>query len=244
MGNPPDKVQLWKTPFRGIECYEARLYHHCFDKHFHDAYTIGMNRSGVGQCIHQNQTHHHRPGSFNCINPAAAHTGEVSPDSDRWFFQNLYIAPSALRQILIQLGIPAQSSLPCFSQIVVDDPSLQHAFQRTFSALTNLSAEKLEQQSKLLHFFAYLLSKHLQPLSTHSPVGAEHKAIQQVRTYLEAHSEEAVTADELGVLVNLNPYYLIRCFHQQIGLPPHQYKRQCQLLRAKRSLEGEDAMEA
>ena len=50
------------------------------------------------------------------------------------------------------------------------------------------------------------------------------------------HCAAAITADELGALVHLNPYYLIRCFHQQIGLPPHRYKKQCQLLRAKRLL--------
>ncbi|MGB5914784.1 MAG: AraC family transcriptional regulator, partial [Phormidesmis sp.] len=77
---------------------------------------------------------------------------------------------------------------------------------------------------------------------THPPNGFEHRAIQQVRAYLEAHCVEAITADELGVLVNLNPYYLIRCFHRQIGLPPHRYKRQCQILKAKRSLQGEDAI--
>ena len=242
MGTHPDKVQLWKTAFRGVECYEARLHHHRFDKHFHDAYTIGMNHSGVGQCIHQNQTHYHHPGSFNCINPAEVHTGEVSSDSDRWFFQNLYVTPSALRQILTQLGTPIQGRLPCFSQIVIDDSLLQNAFQRTFKALTSPFTEALEQQSKLLHFFSQLLSRHLQPLLTHPPNGFEHRAIQQARAYLEAHCVEAITADELGVLVNLNPYYLIRCFHRQIGLPPHRYKRQCQILKAKRSLQGEDAI--
>ncbi|MEM8502655.1 MAG: AraC family transcriptional regulator [Cyanobacteria bacterium P01_D01_bin.1] len=237
-----DKVQSWKTSLRGIECYEAHLYHHRFEKHFHDAYTIGMNRSGAGQCVHQRRSHYHSPGSFNCINPAEIHTGEVAPHSDRWLFQNIYILPSALEQILTQLEQPIQNGLPCFSKMVIDDPSLQVAFQQAFNALVSTSAQKLEQQSKLLHFFAQLLPRHLQPLPAHRSTGSEHKTVQRVLAYLEAHCAKNITLDELGAFANLNPCYLIRCFHRQVGLPPHSYKKQCQLLGAKRSLDSEEAI--
>ncbi|MBE9061679.1 AraC family transcriptional regulator [cf. Phormidesmis sp. LEGE 11477] len=239
-----DRVQLWQTSFHGIECYEAQLHHHRFGKHFHDAYTIGMNRGGAGQCIHRSRQHHHHPGSFNCINPIEVHTGEVAANSDCWFFQNIYITPSALRQFMDQLEWPQQASLPCFSKIVVDDPSLQSAFQQAFSSLTGSYFQALEQQSYLLHFFAKLLSRHLQPLSACRTLKPEHKAVQQVKAYLEAHYAEPASTDELGLLVNLNPYYLIRCFHQQVGLPPHGYKKQCQLLRAKQALSGKESIAA
>ncbi|EDX83539.1 AraC-like ligand binding domain protein [Synechococcus sp. PCC 7335] len=242
MSNHADEVQLWKTPLHGVECYAAQLYRHRFDKHFHDEYTIGMNRSGTGQCIHQGQRHYHHPGSFNCINPSEVHTGEVASHSDRWFFQNIYITPSALRQILTQLDQSAQSQLPCFSQMVVDDPSLQQAFQRAFCSLIDVSAGTLAQQTTLLHFLAQLLSRHLRPPAVNHPARREYQAIQQVRAYLEAHCAEAITVEELGSLVHLNPYYLIRCFHKQVGLPPHRYKQQCQLIKAKHSLNEEAAI--
>jgi AraC-like DNA-binding protein len=237
-----DRVQLWRTPFCGIECYEAQLHYHRFDRHFHDAYTIGMNRGGVGQCIHRSRTHHHHPGSFNCINPAEVHTGEVAAESDCWFFQNIYITPSALKQLINQLEWPNQSDLPCFHKIVVDDPPLQSAFQQAFGSLTESASQRLKQQSYLLHFFAQLLSKHLCPLSVRRSLKSEHKAVRQVKAYLDAHCAEPTSTDELSSLVNLNAYYLIRCFHQQVGLPPHSYKKQCQLLRAKQALLGKEAI--
>ena len=45
---------------------------------------------------------------------------------------------------------------------------------------------------------------------------------------------------DLASLVNLNPYYLIRCFHEQVGTSPHQYKLHWQLQRAKQAVLRED----
>jgi len=54
---------------------------------------------------------------------------------------------------------------------------------------------------------------------------------------LEAHYAENISIDTLAQLTRLSPYYLIRSFHQQVGLPPHRYQRHWQLVQAKRSLQ-------
>ncbi|WP_228015523.1 benzoate/H(+) symporter BenE family transporter [Leptolyngbya ectocarpi] len=52
------------------------------------------------------------------------------------------------------------------------------------------------------------------------PAKPESKAVAQVRTYLETHYTQNVSLDQL---VDLSPYYLIRCFRQQVGCALHQY---------------------
>ena len=88
----------------------------------------------------------------------------------------------------------------------------------------------------MLNFFSQILRKYAQPRYHLHSLKPETKAIACVRDYLEAHYAENVTIDTLAELVGLNPYYLIRSFHQQVGLPPHSFQKHVQLLKAKQEL--------
>lgn len=231
-----ESAQLWNASKNGIELFEARLLTHKFGKHFHEAYTIGLNETGKGQCLHQREMHYHYPGSFNCINPGEVHTGEVASERG-WGFRNIYISSAVMGQVVEQLALP-RNKLPHFSEIVVDDSSLQQPFYQLFNSL-NSPVSQLEQESLLLQFLSRLFSRHT--CIQNKPIGSgiETKAILTVLEYLKAHYTEDIPVSGLARLVNLNPHYLIRCFHKQIGLPPHRYKQHLQLLSAKRSLHSQ-----
>ncbi|MEO0457490.1 MAG: AraC family transcriptional regulator, partial [Cyanobacteria bacterium P01_A01_bin.114] len=76
------------------------------------------------------------------------------------------------------------------------------------------------------------------------PAKPESTAIAKVRAYLEAHCTENISLDDLARLVNLSPHYLIRCFRQQVGCPPHQYQRHWQLVLVKRALQTGESLAA
>ena len=236
-------ARLWRSPIPGIELFEAHLVDHQFGKHFHDAYTIGLNQSGRGQCLYQKKSHYHHPGSFNFINPGEVHTGAAA-SANGWAFRNIYITGAAVQQILTQLGWKEQNHLPVFSSIVVEDPTLHIPFYQLFHALFYTPTDPLAQQSYLLHFFAQLFSRHIQSPNQLNAPKAESTAVSQTRTYLEARCTEPVSINELAKLVNLNPYYLIRCFSREMGLPPHSYKKHWQLLQAKQALHQGESLAA
>ena len=236
MATQLDSARLWQASLPGIELFEARLHHHRFGKHFHEAYTIGLNESGQGCCQHRGETHLHSPGRFNLINPGDLHTGQVaSPDG--WGFRNLYIEPSLMQQVLIQLDWPGQR-IPSFVAPVFSAPTLQPIFYELFYGLTTPTT-RLKQQSLLLDLLSSLFK-----LNTEQSVEArlpkpESKAVSKVRGYLKARYADNVSLDELAQLVNLSPYYLIRCFRQQVGCAPHQYQRHWQLIQVKQALQTE-----
>lgn len=231
-----DAAQLWNAPIPGIELFKAQLFQHRLGKHFHNAYAIGLNEGGQGRCLHQRETHYHTPGSFNCIDPYEIHTGEPA-STDGWAFRTIYISLPAVKQALAQLGWSAQQ-LPHFPKIVVNDPSLRSHYCRLFQALSE-SPSQLTQQSLLLQFLSRLFSRHAQLRPQQKRAKAESKAISLIRDYLEAHCVENISIDDLAKLAGLNPYYLIRCFRQQVGIPPHCYKQHWQLLAAKQALHTE-----
>lgn len=237
-------AQLWESNISGIELYRAQLSRHRFGKHFHESYTIGINLSGQG-CFQQGgQTHLAVPGSFNLTNPGTVHTGAVLPQT-HWSFCDLYLSLSIVEKVLTQLEW--QGQLPAFREPVVVDRSLQAQLHQLFHVLSHPTA-LLEQESLLLEALSQLFLRHadgghkpqlpLQDLCIPAP-RPESKAVAQVREYLEAHYTESVAIDTLANLVGLSPYYLIRSFQQQVGLPPHAYQKQWQILQAKRSLRSD-----
>ena len=232
--NAKDSACLWDSAVPGVELFDAHLFHHRFQKHFHETYTIGLNRWGKGQCQHHGETHTHSPGSFNVINPGDIHTGQVASEDQGWAFRNLYISPAQIQTVLHQLEWPEQT-LPAFIAPIIWHPSLPALFNRLFAVLST-SASILTQQTLLLDFLSQLFMHHAEPGLTVRTPQAETQAIATVRAYLEAHHNTVVSIDELARLVNISPYYLIRCFRQQVGCPPHQYQRHWQLLQAKQAL--------
>jgi len=232
MNAPVEFAQLWQSNLPGIELFNARLVHHAFAKHMHEEYTIGINQAGEGCFSYRGNTWHAYPGSFNLINPGEVHTGQAAATAG-WTFRNLYITVTLMEQVLTQLS--GGRSLPHFSAPVVHDPALQTIFHTLFRSLSKPTS-LLTCQSLLLEGISRLLLQYgVSDQQVRSPK-LETRAVTLIRAYLEAHYAEPITIETLAQLASLSPYYLIRSFQQQVGLPPHQYQRHWQLMHAKRSL--------
>ena len=236
MATQAESARLWNAELAGVELFEARLFHHRFKKHFHEAYTIGFNEAGQGCCQHHGNCHVHSPGSFTLVNPGDVHTGQVASADNGWAFRNLYISLPLIEQTLMHLEWSGQG-IPYFQAPVIWRPELRPLFYRLFKVLNHPPSAPLTQQTLLLEFLVQLFTVHTEQGLALRPVQSESRAVAQVRDYLEAHYAELVTIDHLATLVNLSPYYLIRCFRQQVGCPPHQYQRQWQLCQAKQALQ-------
>ena len=228
-----ESTRLWESSLPGIELFKAQLFHHRFSKHFHNVYTIGLNETGQGCCQHGGKNRVLMPGSFNLINPGDMHTGQVaSPEG--WTFRNLYISLSVIQQTLTQLEW-AGARIPYFHLPVVQQPTLRPIFYRLFRALDNWGSQ-LAQQSLLLALVSQLFCHPTKSCLNLKVAKSESKAVAAVKAYLEVHYAQPVSLNDLAQLVNLSPYYLIRCFRQQVGCAPHQYQRHWQLLCVKQAL--------
>lgn len=226
-------AKLWEPGIFGIELFSARLFHHAFSKHMHEAYTIGINDGGQGCFTYQGEACSTCPGSFNLLNPGEVHTGQATSDAG-WIYRNIYISVPLVEQILAQLEWQGRG-LPYFLEPVAWDKSLQLSFHKLFQAL-NEPTPQLEQQSLMLGVLSQFFVRHTEPHYHLRPAKPETKAVTLIRAYLEAHYAQNVSINALAELVGLSPYYLIRSFRRQVGLPPHGYQRHWQLLQAKRAL--------
>ena len=55
--------------------------------------------------------------------------------------------------------------------------------------------------------------------------------------WIEAHFAGPISLADLTNYVALSPYYLLRVFHEQVGLPPHAYLQDVRIRRAQRLIE-------
>lgn len=240
-----ESTWLWKTRLPGIELFEAQLFSHRFSKHFHETYTIGFNEQGQGTSFCQGEHQGLYPGRFNLINPGEVHTGgALCPDSG-WSFRNIYIDIATVQRTMEQCEW--HHVIPYFKTASVVDACLKTKFYRLFNVLVNeltIPTSELTQQTLLLEVLSHLFGQHGEASMPLRSPGAESQSIKAVRQYLEVHYADRVTLDKLAALVNLNPHYLIRCFRQQVGCPPHQYQQQWQLLKAKQALQTDQRIAA
>jgi AraC-like DNA-binding protein len=70
---------------------------------------------------------------------------------------------------------------------------------------------------------AQLIKRYADIGSTEGHLGKEKLVIQQVRKYIDDHFAENVTLQMLAQQVSLSPYYLLRAFHAEVGMPPYAY---------------------
>lgn len=223
-------ARLWTADIPGVELFQAHLVDYRFGKHFHETYTIGFNDAGQGYCDYRGERLVNHPGRFNLLNPGEVHTGAADAP-EGWSFRNLYLAVPLVEQSLAQADQPP-AGMPCLGTPAVSADQLQHSFNQLFSALSQ-PAPRLVQQSCLLKLVALLFASG----ETFKPVGEERCEIATIRAYLDHHYAEDTSIETLANRVGLSPFYLIRSFRQQVGLPPHSYQRQVRLRHAKQALQ-------
>ena len=226
-----EQVKFWREPeFGNLELLHARYITHSFCRHSHDTYAIAIIEQGAEAFACRGETHITPVGDIAIINPGEVHTGQAADDRG-WTYRVFYPAPSILQQAALEASGKPQD-IPYFPQAVIQDKQLAKQLLRLHLTLEN-STWKLEQDSRLLWTLSQLISRHAdtgQPLIS---VGKESVPIKRVRDYLETHFAENISLEKLSTIANLSPFYLLRSFKKQIGLPPHSYLNQVRLNRAK-----------
>ena len=71
---------------------------------------------------------------------------------------------------------------------------------------------------------ARLITDHIVEAHALPPAGREHAAITRARAWLDARSDQNVSIRFLADLAGRSPYYLVRTFHRQVGVPPDRYQ--------------------
>jgi len=205
----------------GLEVMSARWVKHSFAPHMHDFYAISLNYGGQGTFDCRGQTHDASPHTCNLIAPGEIHNGRAVSDYG-WAYRNLYIEPALMASLFVSLDRKGPF-VDRFESPLVSDQILASCLARIFESLTE-SNSLMRNESLLLKVAARLVSDHFIPHQPARKIGRENAAIGRVREWLDAYSAQNVSIHVLAQMANLSPYYLVRTFHKQVGVAPHQYQ--------------------
>jgi AraC-like DNA-binding protein len=122
-----------------------------------------------------------------------------------------------------------------FKSSLVRDQVLAARLARLFASLIE-SSSLLQNESVLLSVVARLATNHFAPGHALGAARREHAAVARAKEWLDANFAQNVTIRELANLAGLSPYYLVRAFHKQMGLPPHRYQTNVRVNRARKLL--------
>ena len=217
----------------GLEVMSARWVEHSFAPHMHDFYAVSLNYGGRGAFDCRSELRDAAPGTCNLIAPGELHTGHAT-SGDGWIYRNLYIEIPLMTTLLRSLDWQGPLDVK-FKFPLARDAVLAARLARVFASLME-SSSLLQNESLLLSVVARLMTDHLVRGHALSDVGREHAAVLRVKDWLDANSEQNASIHSLAGLAGLSPYYLVRAFHRQVGIPPHKYQTIVRINRARKLL--------
>lgn len=225
--------RYYRLPVNSVEALHARFVTHCYPRHSHDYFVIGLVESGAQAYWYRGQRHVTPAGQIFLVNPDEPHTGE-SATLDGYVYRTLYPSEDLLARLVEDTG--AGRGVPYFTGSVLNDPVLVRLLSRLHQRLAG-QASNSECESLLFKGLAHLIAHHSENPVSPKPAGSERGAVRRAREYLEANFSQDVSLSELATLVSLSPFYLARAFESEIGLPPHAYLEGVRIRKAREILD-------
>ena len=198
----------------------ARFFQHAYPRHSHDYYVISLIERGRQSFTHKGEKYTTPAGGVILINPGVVHTGEPV-DSHGFELRSLYPTISHMELAAYELT-GHQRSLPFFANVRVDDAQVSKSILSLHKSLLKDSTS-LEGESRFLWTLTKLIKRYADAPLAEQKLGNENKAIQKARHYIEDHFAEGISLDAISRHVALSPYYFLRAFRAEVGMPTHAY---------------------
>lgn len=231
---PKEWTRIVHNPQLDVELLHAYYVQHAYPRHSHDYYVISLIARGRQSFTHQGTKHRTPPGGLILINPGAVHTGEAA-DERGFELRALYPSLSLMETAVFELT--GRRALPFFKEVLIDHRWATNNVSSLHRAILE-GAGMLEGESRMLWMLAELIKRYADLGATEAHLGQEKKTIQQVRHYIEEHFAESVTLNTLAQQVALSPYYLLRAFRAEVGMPPYAYLESVRIRHTQRLIKA------
>jgi len=213
----------------------ARFVQHVYPRHSHEYYVISLIAKGRQSFSHKGSKYTTPPGGVILINPEEVHTGEAV-DELGFELRSIYPTISHMKMAMSELTGRSQR-LPIFTHVRVDDPWAARNILALHKAILG-GADVMESESLFIHTLAQLIKRYGGTPSIEQKLGNEKQVIQKARRHIDEHFAEGVSLSLLAQHVSLSPYYLLRAFCAEVGMPPYAYLESVRVQHTQRLIEA------
>jgi AraC-like DNA-binding protein len=169
------------------------------------------------------------------INPGAVHTGEAA-DENGFEMLSLYPTMSHMQNAVFELTGRHRAS-PFFTEVRIDHPWVIDSVLALHKSLTQ-ETSPLECESRFIWTLAQLIKRYADIRFDEPQPGQERKAVQRARRYIDERFAQGINLAQLAEHVSLSPYYLLRVFRAEVGMPPYAYLESVRIRQAQRLIEA------
>jgi AraC-like DNA-binding protein len=226
--------QIWHNAQVEINLLQAFYVHHAYPRHSHDYYVVCLIEQGRQSFTHEGFKYGTPPGGVILINPEAVHTGEAA-DPQGFQMRSLYPTLSHMQMAAFELTGRHQT-LPRFKDVRVDHDWARESVLALHKTLAQ-GEDALECESSFIWTLAQLLQRYADLRCSEQRLGKEQKAIQRARQVIDECFAEGISLTQLAAHVALSPYYLLRAFRAEVGMPPYAYLESVRIRHAQRLIE-------
>lgn len=228
-------TKIWHNTRLGIGLLQAYYVNHAFPRHSHDYYVVCLIRRGRQSFTHQGAKYFTPPGGVILINPGAVHTGEAT-DEVGFEMVSLYPTTAQMQRLVFELtGRP--QVLPFFKDVRIDQRWAGESILALHQALAQ-ETNPLEYETRFTWTLTQLIQRYADVRFTGQRLGQERQAVRRARRYIEEHFAQGISLAQLADHVALSPYYLLRVFRAEVGLPPYAYLESVRIRQAQRLIEA------
>lgn len=228
-------TKIWHNPQLDVGLLQAFYVNHAFPRHSHDYYVICLINRGRQSFTHKGTTHFTPPGGVILINPGAVHTGQAA-DKQGFEMRSLYPTTAHMQTVVFELTGRHQA-LPFFKDVRVDHREVMASVLALHQALA-YGASPLECESRFTWTLAQLIKRYADIRFDEPRLGQEREAVRQARRYIDEYFAQGINLTQLAEHVSLSPYYLLRVFHAEVGMPPYTYLENVRIRQAQRLIEA------
>lgn len=212
--------RIWHHAQLDVRLLHAFHVQHAYARHSHDYYVICLIEEGHQSFTHKGGKQFTPPGGVILINPDEMHTGEAA-DAQGFQMRSLYPTAAHMQTAVSELTGRMQP-LPFFKTVRVDHDWTRASILNAHSALVE-GVSALEAESRFIWTLTQLIKHYADLRLNERRLGKEPKAIQQARQIIEECFDQGISLTQLADQVALSPYYFLRAFRAEVGMPPHAY---------------------
>ncbi len=228
-------TKTWHNTQLDVRLMQAHFVQHAFPRHSHDYYVITVILRGFLSLNHTGQDYFTPPNGIILINPDDVHAGK-SADSVGYEMICFYPTVSHMMSAVYDITGSYQT-LPIFREAWVDDPWLVNSLLALHHTLTN-EATPLENESRFTWTLGQLIGRYADTRFQERPLGQERNAVRKARRYIDETFAQGINLTQLAEHVSLSPYYLLRVFRSEVGMPPHTYLENVRIRQVQRLIEA------
>lgn len=228
-------IRLTRHAQLNINSLHAKFTKHAYPRHSHEYYVVSVIVSGKQSFMHKGARYKTPPGGVIFINPDVVHTGETV-DEHGFELCSIYPTTAAIQTILFDL-IGQNQPAPYFTEVQVNSVWAAQNILLLHKALSS-QPQTLEIETCFLQVFHQLLKQYANSSFTEQKIGNEKKTIQKARQYIEDHFRLQISLKDIANYVGFSPYYLLRTFRNEVGMPPHKYLENIRIRHAQKLIES------